>query len=171
MDEGQAIRDLMRSAHGFLYAQKWGGACHAVSSILHVCLDEIGVTHTLRIGQVQLPTAPGHEPLFFDHSWIEVEDQILDNAIAFPLVSTHWRAPVVLNRHIDDGRLTDLAYGVNSPLPLDAETQAIQAMGFAAYMDGWPRHKDGLWAVASHLLRGVGKNLPPAKLRPRHVQG
>ena len=64
--------------------------------------------------------------------------------------------------------MTDLHYGADSPLLLDAETQGIQAMGFAAYMDGWPMHREGLWFVASRLLREVKKDLPPAKLRKRH---
>jgi hypothetical protein len=133
------------------------------------CLDEIGIEHKLKLGEVQLPSALHSKPVFFDHSWIEIDGKVLDNAIAFPLEPSLWHAPVILGHHVDDCRKTALTYGAISGLPLDLQTQAVQVMAFAAYMDGWPEDSNGLWVVASRLLRGVGKDFSAIKLRQRHT--
>ena len=51
------------------------GACHFISSVFHILLNEQGIENDLCIGEV----TQGSQ--FFDHSWIEIDGKVFDIAI------------------------------------------------------------------------------------------
>ena len=55
------------------------GFCHASASILCVCLTEIGLSPKLYIGEENISNK------YFDHSWIGLDNKVIDLAVALPL--------------------------------------------------------------------------------------
>lgn len=64
----------------YMERKQWRGACHALCAALYVFLSVIGYKNDLCIGEVL-----GQE-LYFDHSWISLDDKMIDLAISMTLL-------------------------------------------------------------------------------------
>ena len=144
----------------FLYMRKKDlvGACHALSSTLYVCLSEIGLKPQLLIGECQ---KPGDKP--FDHSWIVLDNKILDLAIYMPLTMLQGSSdfqntclmdtgPVIFNIDIQAMKRTSVSYGINTGLPMQDETLFPLNAPFCEYMSRFPMEYGGLWTVVQNVL-------------------
>ena len=74
------IGDVLSSMYRYMERKQWWGACHATCAALYVCLTEIGYTPDLCIGEVL------GQGLYFDHSWISLDDKMIDLAISMTLL-------------------------------------------------------------------------------------
>lgn len=83
----EEIGTILANMYLYMERKKWWGACHAISSILFVCLSEIGCAPDLCIGEVR------GQGLYFDHSWISVDDKVIDLAISMTLMGGEHRHP------------------------------------------------------------------------------
>ena len=147
----------------YIEKKGWSGACHASSAVVFVLLREQGVEATLCLGEAQIGRA------VFNHSWIEVDGQVFDVAIALTLESGMRSAPVIMGRDVLTERPTKVQYGVNSGQPDDSPTELLRKTSFVDFLDGFPEHPDGLWGLAVDLAAPLGMQLDISELRDRHA--
>lgn len=132
----------------YMRNEQWRGACHAACSVMYVALSELGYHVELCLGEVKA------ESIYFDHSWILLEDKVIDLAVAMILMGgLPVSAPVILNTDVKTGKKCTFQYGTYRS-GLDRETEAVRNMPFTEYMDNYPKFKNGLWEVLAQVLPG-----------------
>lgn len=146
----------------FIQVNDWQGACHAVSSVFYVLLAEQGIASNLCIGEVQIGKA------VFNHSWIEIDEEVYDVAIILTLDEKLHFPPTVRGFNVETGKPTDLRYGVVTGLPDDPPTHFIKATPFASFMDNFPSHRDGLWGIVIVIGKRIGVNLDVRTIRSKY---
>lgn len=136
-------------AYDFMIEKNFFGGCHALSSALYIALSELGLTPKLCIGECQ---APGEPP--FDHSWITVNDEIIDLAVYFPLTQqiNSMGGLVIFGVDALTNRMPRVEYGIDSGLPLSNDTLRVINSNFVDYMDNFPLVKGGLWSLVMDML-------------------
>lgn len=125
------------------------GACHLISSILHVLLKEQGIENDLCIGEVTY-----NNGVFFDHSWIEINEKVFDIAIQLTL-QNDTNPPVYAGYDLGTGQLVESIYGITTPSGLDSDAQIVLKTPFVKYLNEYPRHKTGAW----HVVKLISKEL------------
>jgi hypothetical protein len=171
------ITHIARTLYEYQVARRLMGACHELSAIGYLLLQETGIEKAeLCIGVVYSPYAPPLVPsdgIDFDHSWIEIAGAPLDVACAAPLAGLGVPiAPVILGMHVDDGRPSELRYGV--PGTLDEAAAKVARMTIAEYFDAQDfgdvdREGDPtLWEVTVELGSMLGLASDQQVLRTRH---
>ncbi|MGN1379243.1 MAG: hypothetical protein ACI4XR_02470 [Bacilli bacterium] len=89
------IADILNQMYIFIQENEWCGACHACSSFLYVALKEKGLNPTLCIGEVK------YNNFVFDHSWIELNNKIIDISICMTLANgIALRDPIVMDLNV-----------------------------------------------------------------------
>ena len=146
----------------FIRKANWEGGCHASSSILHLLLSEQGFDSKLFIGEVGVP------PIVFDHSWVEVDQNVYDAAIANTLVKGFTFPPVFANIDLDTGDATKLKYGMNSGQGFDPAIRHIKQIPFELYMNNFPDHPKGLWGLTKDIGKGIGLRINLGRLRKKY---
>ncbi|MCA0150308.1 lasso peptide biosynthesis protein [Rossellomorea vietnamensis] len=124
------------------------GACHLISSVFHILLKEQGIENTLCIGEVKT------DMKFFDHSWIEINDQVFDIAIQLTL-DEKVNPPVYFGVDLATERATSLIYGAKSHIGFDSDAKQVLQTPFVKYMDGYPLYREGAWKI----VKSVGKEI------------
>lgn len=147
------IGDVLANMYRYMNRKHLLGACYASSAVLYVCLSEIGYKPDLCIGEVH------KQGLYFDHSWISLNDKIIDLAIGMPLTDVGSVSGVIIfGKDIETGMSSTLDYGV-SGRGMDDQAKFLMTFPFNLYMDSFPFEKDGLWSVVREVL-GVSINIP-----------
>jgi hypothetical protein len=143
------IGDIIVSLYTYMVSHNLFGGCHALSSVLYVALREMGFNPILLIGECQLQ---GQKP--FDHSWLSMDNKIIDLAIFMPLtqIVNSVSGPVVFDEDVITLRKTNLQYGINTHLPLSADTNNVINLPFCDYMDYFPNETEGLWTVLKNIM-------------------
>lgn len=140
------IGNVLANMYRYMEKKQWWGACHASCAALYVCLSEIGYTPELCIGEVL------GQGLYFDHSWVNVDDKMIDLAISMTLLGG---APasgvIVFGKDIKTGLSPILDYGVPGR-GIEDQAKFVMELPFVQYMDGLPDEKDGLWGVVREVL-------------------
>ena len=146
------IATIIAELYTYMRKKSLRGGCHALSSVLYVMLSEIGETPKLYIGECQ---KPGEKP--FDHSWICLDDKIIDLAIYIPLTMpiNSTSGPVIFDVDIVTMKKTEVVYGINTGLPMDNQTNLVLEHSFTEYMSNFPMEYGGLWTVAQEILLPV----------------
>lgn len=144
----ERVGDVLVRAYGFVMKRR--GACHAVSSVLYVALSELGLSPVLCVGVVR---GVGKMSRYcFDHSWIELNGEVLDLAIANSFGGEEVSNPIVGGYNIFTKEKPAFLYGV-SDVDLDRYTyDGVLSLSFVEYMDRDSNHRDGLWSVVNDIL-------------------
>lgn len=145
-DQNHELTEVLTRLLRYMKDNSWTGACHATAATLFVALSEIGYSPKLCVGEV------GYESAFFDHSWIEIDERIIDLAISMPLTGVYISAPIVLDKNIITMKKYDCIYGINYGVGLDPIAAKIVNMPFDKYMGAYPNLSDGLWSLANSIL-------------------
>ena len=153
------IANVLCNLSEYMERKQWWGACHASCSALYVALSELGYAPKLCIGEVL------GQDLYFDHSWIELDDQILDIAISMTL----WGGapasePIVFGKNIRSGKESGIKYGVFGR-GIEGDALDFNSLPFIDYMDGFQGEKNGLWGVVQELLE---RNVDIPDLREKY---
>ena len=74
------IGNVLANMYRYMERKQWWGACHASCAALYVCLSELGYKPKLCIGEVL------GQGLYFDHSWVSLDDKMIDLAISMTLL-------------------------------------------------------------------------------------
>lgn len=136
--------DYMRHAY---QGGLWGG-CHALSSVLYVVFSELGLNPELFVGECQ---KTGDKP--FDHSWITIDEKILDIAIYMPLQGMigSVTGPVIFDIDALTMKTVETAYGINTGLPMSDQTVFAIETPFSEYMSKFRYELGGLWTLVKKV--------------------
>ncbi|WP_167578715.1 lasso peptide biosynthesis protein [Jeotgalibacillus proteolyticus] len=124
------------------------GACHLISSVFYVLLNEQGIDNDLCIGEVKTGDK------YFDHSWIEIGGKVFDIAIQHTLDESR-NAPVYGGYNLSTGHPHNRVYGSPSPSGFDRDAKKVLNTPFVKYMDAYPHFKEGAWKI----VKVIGKEL------------
>jgi len=140
------IGNILANMYLYMKKKQWWGACHATASALYVCLSEIGYSPVLCIGEVL------GQGLYFDHSWINVDDTIIDLAINMTLLGGAPASEVIVfGKDIKKGLPPAMDYGVPGR-GIEDQAKIVMETPFVQYMDSFPDERDGLWGVVQEVL-------------------
>lgn len=144
-----SITEIIIRMYDYMIDKKFFGACHVISSVLYVGLSEMEFNTKLFIGECK---KEGEKP--FDHSWITVNDKIIDLAIYFPLTGkiNSVSGPVIFDIDAVNMNTVQTSYGINTGLQMSMDTQVILNTPFDEYMDKYPKEQDGLWSILKKVL-------------------
>jgi hypothetical protein len=146
--------------------EKWQGACHASSSVLHILLKEQGIDNELYIGEVQ---APNNKP--FDHSWIEIDEKIYDVSLFKPLHIVGKTYPPIYNGfELNTKQNTDVEYGINSGFGYNLDASNIKSIPFNTYMLGFQGIPNGLYGLVVMIGENLNLSLSATQLINKYSQ-
>lgn len=135
------------------------GACHESASVLYVLLSEIGYEPILCVGEVKAGN------YLFDHSWIEIDNKIIDIAISMTLeYRMSVSEPIILDINSKTNKKTIIKYGMKNP-SFDETTRLLLSLSFNQYMDLYPNRIRGLWDVVEEIL---GKSINIEELKKKY---
>lgn len=140
---------IVSNLYDYMRQKKLFGCCHAFSSVLYVAITESGYNPVLYIGECQTD-----ETNQYDHSWITIDEKIIDLAIYMPLTQkiNSVTGPIVLDTDMVTMKKYNSTYGINTGLPFSSETQQVIRLPFVQYMDAFPFEKNGLWGAYSLVV-------------------
>lgn len=172
IDKKEELKNVMFHTYDFISKNNWQGACHAMSSIQYILLNELGISSKLCIGVV------GKYPYKFDHSWIEIDNKIYDITIANGLQGIKVSNPIISSINIESLEKMDVTYGVNEKL--DYPANIIKDMSITEYLDGFDSDpeegglstfvKDGIWNLIIKFADNVNLKLDKDYLREKYSQ-
>ncbi len=134
---------------GYIHKEDWQGACHASCTVLYALLSVKGISAEICLGEVS------HGPAFFDHSWIEIDDEIYDVAISNSLSDLNF-PPVFSGIDLSSGSKPLVSYGTPSGKGYDADARRIRNISVLDYMSGFPDHPQGLFGIAKLIGKKAG---------------
>lgn len=157
------ILNTLFAVLGQIERNDWKGACHATCSVIHVLLSEQGIQSNLVLGEAKKGVA------FFNHSWIEISNEVYDVAIAHSLVPQYSNPPTIKGHDIDTTQLTAVEYGVNSGLPDDMPTVMVKQLSLSSYFANFPGHPTlGLWVAVLDAAHQLGLKLDVKQLQSKY---
>ena len=128
VDPTIALEIVFRGVLEHIYGTGWGGACHSSSAMLNIMLKEHGIDSEIMIGEV---FCDGYR---FDHSWVVVQEQIFDAAVALPQAGgIKFGGPVFAGFDIETHEPTRLEYGAGLPGGLGPMEQLIASQTIGEY--------------------------------------
>jgi len=119
----QQVKDIIRGAFDFIAEHDYQGGCHLVSAIVHILLTEKGYNPVVRLGEVQV------SDYLFDHSWIELDGEVIDVAIMNTLQDGLKFPPVLYGKSVATGRQVDYQYGVSQYIDVTAQLVMGKSIG------------------------------------------
>lgn len=138
---------LITNLYQYMLEKEWIGACHATVSALYVILKEEGYSPEICIGEVR------KDNFIFDHSWLMLDNKIIDLAISMTLINgSPMNAPVILDINVDSLTKNEMIYGIKGN-GLDCQALAVINYPFNDYLDSFPFDKKGLWGVIEEILQ------------------
>ncbi|WP_312501052.1 YecA family protein [Lacrimispora sp.] len=139
--------DTLCQLYRYMKIKEWIGACHATSAVLFVVLSELEYFPKLCVGEVKCSS------FLFDHSWIEIDDKIVDLAISMTLqYGLPISEPIVLDLNIKSKqKYQNVYYGTSIGRGLDLQAKVTTEIPFNTYMDGFQDEEDGLWGVVQKV--------------------
>ena len=143
------VSNIVLSLYNYMTEKKFFGGCHVFSSILYVAFSEIGLETKIFVGECQ---KKGERA--FDHSWVTVDDKIVDLAIYYPLTEkiNSMGGPIVLDVEATTLKMGEIAYGINTGLPLSSDTNIVINAKFDTYMSKFPHEINGLWTILKKIM-------------------
>lgn len=166
--ENERILDIYLSLLDIVVKLNWEGACHATSSIMYVLFKEIGLNVDLCIGEVY------YDDLCFDHSWIEIDNNIYDIAVYKGLYGRCISEPIINGYNIETKEKCKGIYGGNRIYSIDSSANRIMQVSLVDYLsnfkmeyaftkkeikrieDIYDSSKEGFWGFISIIAEKIG---------------
>lgn len=117
------IKQIVRGAYDFIIEHDYQGGCHLISAILYILLTEKGYKPILKLGEVRV------NDIIFDHSWIELDNKVIDVAIMNTLQDDVKLPPVLLGKSVATGCSVNYQYGVSENIDATAQLVIKQSIG------------------------------------------
>lgn len=140
----EQISNILCNLLKYMKENHWCGACHATSAIMYVVFSELGYDVTLCMGE-----ARSKDDDYFDHSWIELDGDIIDLACCMPYNRIFVSEPIILGLESRTGNACSIEYGVYFE-GLSDETNKILNMSVSEYLNACCSRQ--LWTIISELL-------------------
>ena len=148
------VTNIITSLYDYMITKKLFGGCHAFSSVLFVAFSELGLNTQIFIGECQ---KQGEKA--FDHSWVTIDDKIIDIAVYYPLTQkiNNMSGPIIFDVDAVTLKNEKVSYGINTGLPLSIDTQRVIDTSFDVYMSKFPREANGLWTILKNIMPSTYK--------------
>lgn len=154
------IADVVKNLFDYMVNRQLFGGCHALTSVMFVALNELGYKPKLLVGECY---KNGTKP--FDHSWVELDNKIIDLAIYYPLTLAvnSISGPIVFGYDMLTMKTSSLNYGINTGLPFSVQTINAMNRSITEYMNNYPMEKGGLWRVLEMVYPNNNLNIQSLK--------
>ena len=152
----------------FTYIQNseaWEGACHALAAVMYLLFQERSIPATLCLGEAQL------KDVVFDHSWVQVREDVFDVAVSQTLLGPVGAGPTFRSIDLSTRQPSRVVYGVNSGQPRGRDASAVLSMPFHRFMSRYPLHPEGLWGITREVGNRIGMQLQVAELKQKYGYG
>jgi len=156
-------KKVFKAVLSWIVKYNYRGGCHDTSAALHMLLSEQGVKSSLCIGEVKVD-----EESFFDHSWVTVENLILDASVCMPNSGGYAFPPVFASKELLNLGSPQIHYGARSPVGLDDEAEFVSKVNLAEYSLGHPDDPKMLWKLTKTLAKESGLKVNTGKLQERY---
>lgn len=137
------------------------GACHLISSIFHILLNEQNINNELCIGEVKTDNQ------YFDHSWIEINGEVFDIAIMLTLDGSV-NSPVYAGYDLSTNEKVNRIYGAKSSNGLDNVALFVLRTPFVEYLDNLPDFKNGAWKIVKDVSKELRLKLDINVLKDKY---
>lgn len=88
----------------------------------------------------------------FDHSWIEIDNKVIDLAISITLQNGMAVSdPIILDINSKSKEKTTIEYGIKGE-GFDGQTLLLLGLSFNEYMRFFPDNNKGLWGIVEEIL-------------------
>lgn len=170
IDRKEELKTIMFDTYEFMKKNDWQGACHALSSIQYILLNEIGLNPKLCIGVVG-----GFKGACFEHSWIELDNEVYDITVANGMNDIKVSEPIIAGVNIATLKRSELVYNTNQKL--DYPASMIKDMSITEYLDGFTNQpindipaylKCGLWNLIIDFAKKINLELNINDLREKY---
>lgn len=151
-DSSDKILTVFFGLLAYIEDNQWMGACHASSSVLYVILRETNLPANIYIGQVKYDD----EEKYFDHSWVEIDDEIYDAAVLLSLQGNMTYPPVIRGFDVETLEKNKAVYGCISLCDFDPASKQILQISITEYMNHFPGLANGLWDLVLRLGQATG---------------
>jgi hypothetical protein len=148
----------------FIHKNDWQGSCHGSSSVLATLLVAQGLKPTLCLGEVFQTN------FYFDHSWVEIDGEVLDAAISKTLIRDLEFPPVFRGQDLSAKKPTTLEYGKPSGQGYDSSASWIRGITVLEYMGTFSDHPDGLFGIAKTIGKGLNLRVSLPSLKGNAAQ-
>ncbi|WP_217077764.1 YecA family protein [Clostridium baratii] len=169
IDKKEELKQVLFYSYDFMIKNNWQGACHALSAIQYIVLNELELNPKLCMGVV------GNSLYEFDHSWIELNNQVYDITIANCLEGVKFSEPIIASVNINTMQKTNVEHGRNRRL--DFPASAIKELTLTDYLDGFtnqPKSEipyflaNGLWNLIIKFGKEVNLELNETYLKEKY---
>lgn len=167
--QNQEISTIYLGILDIIEKLNWEGACHATSSIMYILFKEIGLNPKLCIGEVC------YNNLYFDHSWIELDNNIYDVSVYKELNGVKISEPIINGYNVKTKEKCKLVYGGNRIYNIDDYANRAMKISFIDYLNSFKLEyiaterqiqsidddiydfsKEGLWGFVSSIGNRIG---------------
>ena len=156
-----SVEDCYRVVYDFIEKHDYQGACHEMSAVMFVLLQELGVGCELTSGELT------YRNYRFDHSWIEIEGKVFDIAVSFTGVPDHDGPPVFADVTVTSLSKPKWVYGEPSDDP-DQGYVISHSLPFGDYMTANPTFKNGSFGLVEQLAKDLNLDLNVGDLISRY---
>ncbi|MEG0091711.1 MAG: hypothetical protein RSA20_07810, partial [Oscillospiraceae bacterium] len=109
-----------------------------------------------------------HEESIFDHSWIELDGEIIDVAILLSMQNDMIYPPILLGKSISTLHIPTANYQYQTGRGLDAEADTISRTNIATYINMYPNSKNGLWELILQISETVNLHLDITAMQQKY---
>jgi len=156
-------KKVFKAVLNWILKTNYRGGCHDTSAALYMLLSEMGVNASLCIGEVKID-----EKSFFDHSWVIVDDVILDASVCMPNIGGYAFPPVYASKELLALGSPKIHYGASSPVGFDSEAKFVSEANLSEYSSGHPDDPNKLWDLTKILAKQAGIKVNVGKLRSHY---
>jgi hypothetical protein len=156
-------KKVFKTVLNWIIKTEYRGGCHDTSAALHMLLSEQGINSSLCIGEVKID-----EKYFFDHSWVTVDDLVLDASVCMPNIGGYAFSPVFASKELQNLGIPQIYYGAKSPLGFDSEAKFVSQANLLKYSLGHPDDPNKLWNLTKALAKEAGVKVNAGKLKKQY---
>lgn len=156
-------KKVFKAVLNWIVKTDYRGGCHDTSAALHMLLGEKGINSRLCIGEVKID-----EESFFDHSWVTVDDLILDASVCMPNIGGYAFPPVFASKELLTLEIPKIHYGARSPEGFDSVAKFVSKASLSEYSLGHPDDPNKLWNLTKTLAKEAGIKVNTGKLKDRY---
>jgi hypothetical protein len=154
------VKKVFQPILSWIVKTDYRGGCHDTSAALHILLCEQGLNSELCIGEVQID-----ENTFFDHSWVTVDEMILDASICMPNIGGHAFPPVFASVELLKLGTPQVRYGAKSSQGFDSSAQFVSSVNLQEYSLAFPDNPNKFWSLTKILAKEAGIKVNVGKLK------
>ena len=158
----EAVDPFMSLVTYIQNSEAWEGACHALAAVMYLLFQERGIPATLCLGEAQL------EDVVFDHSWVQIGEDVFDVAVSQTLLGPVEVGPTFRSTDLSTGQPSRVAYGINSGQPRGRDASAVLSTPFHRFMSRYPLHPEGLWGITREVGNRIRMELQVAELKQKY---